>query len=484
MTIVAPARRVVRNFGFLVASESAAQMIGFVLTAYLARTLGQTGFGTWVFAISIIAYFGTLVEAGTDTWGIREVSTRPARLRESVDAILFIRLIAATGGALVLLSLAAMVRTPERRLALFFGITSLAAMATQTQWVLRALERMGWVAIGTLVQRLVLLALVLALIGRPADAPFTTLWQGLSEVAAAVLLFAILRAHVGSVRPRAHGSLAMQIVRESWPMGISRAIRGVAFTLNIALLAIYWPGAVVGEFGAASRVVLALMTFGALFGAAMLPSLARACAARDGSANVVLAAALRVLATLFVPAVVGGVVLANPIITLLFTERYAAAIFVFQLLLPLLLVTTLADTLRRVLHCLHRQRLDLWLVTGGSAAAVGLNLVLIPRLGAPGAALALLLAEFVLLALCAAAVHRDRIALPIPSSMLRPTIAASLMAAALFPLRHHSLALSIPAGAAVYALALIAMRDRTLSDLHLLDAPVLSADPVAPEATV
>jgi O-antigen/teichoic acid export membrane protein len=466
-------RRVARSVGVLFVGETTAQALGFVLTAYLARVLGPAGFGVWVFATAVITYLGMVVESGADTWGMREISASLSRVRESLDAVIAFRLVvAAIAGTLLVIAANAFVATPDRRVALTFGLLSLLAMALQSHWVLRSLEVNVPVAAASAAQRIIVMLLAVTLVRAPADARYVTLWQGSAEVLTALGLLTVVAARAGAPLGHVRTPLVRRVALESWPIGVSRLLRGATYTITISTLARFWPDAVVGEYGVAYRIPMALLAISTIFGGAVAPAVARACATSRTDAGIVGSATLRLLAVLLLPLAVGGVVLATPVLTLVFSARYLAAVTFYQLLLATVVLASMSDLLRRVLHFSHHERDDLRCVAIAVSMGVVLSLLLIPAFGSRGAVTVALTVEIVLLALEALAVRRAGISLAIAAPLLRPVIAAAAMAAAIFPLRGSSLALSVPIGALVYFGVLTALGDRTIAELHVLDVPV------------
>jgi O-antigen/teichoic acid export membrane protein len=466
-------RRVAQSVGVLFVGETTAQALGFLLTAYLARVLGPAGFGVWIFATAVITYLGMVVESGADTWGMREISASVSRVRQTLDAVIGFRLIiAAVAGTLLVVAAHAFVGTPDRRVALTFGLLSILAMALQSHWVLRSLDANVPVAAASAAQRIAVLLLAFALVRLPSDARYVTLWQGLAETTAALALLAVVAARAGAPFRHFRRPLVRRVALESWPIGVSRLLRGATYTIIVSTLARFWPDAVVGEYGVAYRIPMALLAISTIFGGAVAPAVARACATSRTDAGVVGSATLRLLMVLMLPLAVGGVVLASPLIALVFSARYLGAVALFRLLLGTVLLAGVNDLLRRVLHFSHHERDDLRCVATAVCVGIVLSILVIPVFGSRGAVVVALSVEVVLLALEAAAVRRAGISLPMVAPMMRSVLAAAAMGAAILPLRGMSLALSVPVGALVYLGVLVALRDRTLAELHVLDVPV------------
>ena len=459
-----------RNFGLLLLGEMAGQVVAFLVTAHLARALGPGGFGIWTFAVSVIVYLTIVVDAGTEAWGMREVSTRPARLRPAVAGVVGLRLALAGLAATAVVALAAAgAFGPERGWALAFGAVSLLGFALNPAWALRGIEVAAPVAAANLLQRLVFAGLAVALVGAPGDVRYVTLWQGTADLVAAALCLAALAPHGLPRRAAFRLARAWAVLRRSWPMGASRVLRGAMSTAGVVVLAYTWPDAVVGEFGAALRLALGLLLVSSIFGFVVLPATARACRRGGPEEAKVVAATFHLLGTLLAPLCVGLAVLAEPVLALVFGSGYAAAALPLRILMATVVVMGLSDNLRRVLQARHRQGLDLRLVVAATVVGLAVTGPVVWFGGAAGAAAAMLAGESVLMILAAVAVRRTGPSGALAASLARPALAAAVMAAGVLLLRHLSLAVSVPAGAAIYAAMLLLWRRRLLADLHRLE---------------
>jgi len=352
------------------------------------------------------------------------------------------------------------------------------AMALQSHWVLRSLEANVPVAAASASQRIGVMLLAVVFVRAPSDAPYVTLWQGTAELLTAIGLLGVVTARAGAPFRNVHAPLVRRVALESWPIGVSRMLRGSTYTITVATLARFWPDAIVGEYGAAYRIPMALLALSTIFGGAVAPAVARACATSRTDAGIVGSATLRLLAVLLLPLAVGGAVLAHPVLTLVFSSRYAGAVTLYQLLLATVVLAGFSDLLRRVLHFSHHERDDLRCVATAVCIGVVLSVLVIPVFAGRGAVTVAVVVEVVLLALEAAAVRRAGITLPMLAPMLRPALAAAVMGAAIVPLRGLSLAVSVPVGALVYLGVLTALGDRTIAELHVLDVPVRPDTPV------
>ena len=76
---VSGARRIARNAGVQLAGQLLGRLLTLGFYVYMARRLGQEGFGSFVFALSLALLLTAVGEFGTDAILTREVARSPRR---------------------------------------------------------------------------------------------------------------------------------------------------------------------------------------------------------------------------------------------------------------------------------------------------------------------------------------------------------------------------------------------------------------------
>src|SRR4029079_10463293 len=96
-------RVLVRSFAALFTGEVAARAFGLLGVLVLARRLGPSDFGIVSFALSLVGWFGLVVDSGTELISVRDIARAPDRFRELADRVLGVRILssAAAGGVFV-----------------------------------------------------------------------------------------------------------------------------------------------------------------------------------------------------------------------------------------------------------------------------------------------------------------------------------------------------------------------------------------------
>ena len=86
-------RNTVKNIGALSASQFITAIISFFLMIYLARYLGEVGFGIYRFAISFVGLFSIFIDLGMNNYLIREIAREKKLTNTLVTNILLINVI-------------------------------------------------------------------------------------------------------------------------------------------------------------------------------------------------------------------------------------------------------------------------------------------------------------------------------------------------------------------------------------------------------
>ena len=485
MNIARPSRgqafaggRVLRNFSLQLGGELTGQAIAFVAALYLARALDAHGFGVWVFASSVLLYFTIVIDGGTDVWGMREVAARPRRLRRLVSAIIRSRLLL---GAAAMAAVAIFAQFVDRNngIALIVGLPILVAFIFNTAWAHRGLET-GMTGLTVVLQRATWLMLAFFLIKTPADANLATLWQGISEGTGVAVLFLLL---IPRLRDRTGPKPKIPVravFAHSWPLALARAMRSLTATFAIVVLSFTSTNAEVGYYGAALRVGTILVLVSTVFSNSAFPGLSRACRARDQA--VVITAAMRLLATVVAPIAVGGVILAGPIIRVLFPPQFIQAANMLAILMLAFAAMAVSDLLRRILTARRHQQLDLKLTAIGTLISVAATFGLSARYGGIGAAIAMLIGELAVVALSLWGVARTGPGVAILRESYRPIIGAVLMGMIVALAGGLPLLARIGIGALVYLAWLRLIIGPVLDDLKRINDATIG--PSSTEAAV
>lgn len=429
-------------------------MAAFVATAVLARRLGPEGFGIVGFALALCGYLTLAVNSGMNDIGAREVARTPERAAHVYASITTIRLVFAAG-ALALLAAVAwfLPKPPVVRVVVLLSGLSFFSYALDPTWAFKGLERQVLAGFGLVLGQVIYASGVVLAVRGSEDVTVVPVLQFAGEFGAAVLLgLVLLRGRLPSVA-FADG---VRVLRSSAYLGVAKVLRTITITFDVVMLGFLATDREVGLYSAAYRFTFLLMSITSSLSAAYLPSYARTFSGESRVFRRLVEASLVTSAAVGAPLVAGAVVMARPLLTLLFGADYAEASTACRLLALSVGVIFFHWSLSNVLVASHRTRLQARIHGVAAAVNVALNLVLIPRLGIVGAAAATLAAE-ITIGVCGVVILRRMEALPSVRLFLPALTAAGLMSVAVWMAGSLVVPARLALGGIVYVAALAAL---------------------------
>jgi O-antigen/teichoic acid export membrane protein len=365
----------------------------------LIRHLGVESFGQFVTVVSLMNLVAGVTEGGLNAIALREYATlRGAERRSALRSLLGIRLALSLVGVLVgvVFAVAVGYDSPLIVGAIGAGVgVVFQAVQMLASTPLQGELRFGWLAILQLLGQAMTVALIVVLVLADAGlVPF--LW--ITAPVGLLLLVATL-ALVGGrmpLRPSLRWAEVWPLLRDTLPYTAAVALNVVYFRVTILVMSLQASELQTGYFATSFRVVEVLLSIPALVIGAAYPILARA--ERDDEARFtyamrrILELSLLLGTWMAMCCAVG----AQFAIDVLAGSEAQPAVEILRIQGLTLIATGVAVAAGYALLTLRRYKAMLWMNAAALAGSVVLTLVLVPSMGARGAALATLGAESVL----------------------------------------------------------------------------------------
>ncbi|MEK7115979.1 MAG: oligosaccharide flippase family protein, partial [Patescibacteria group bacterium] len=318
---------------------------------------------------------------------------------------------------------------------------------------------MHLVAIGEVVGRLTLLAGVLLAIARGWGlVPIVTI----VSVGSAIhfLVIALTARRFAALQWNWDPVFWKELLRRSWPVGLSIVFNLVYFKADTLILSIMRPSfAEVGIYGAAYRVLEILITIPFMYTGVLLPLLAQALASKDlVRFRSLYRNSLVAMAILAAPLLAGVAVLGRQMMTLVAGKDFSTSGDVLKILMIAAAIIFLGTVTSHAIIALNIQRAMLPIYIIVALATLAGYVILIPRYGMWAAAW-LTVASEACVALGSALLSLRRSGTRLAAApYVKTALAALLMALTISPLKDAWLPIPILTGAAIYG-ALIVMFD-------------------------
>jgi O-antigen/teichoic acid export membrane protein len=374
-----------------------------IVSVLLARTLGPERFGLYALVTAIVSFSYIFAQLGIPSTvrryvaeldGRRELDTAGVVAARGLRAGLLTALVAALAVAAAATPVASFFHHPELRDYLLIGAGLIVPMlgVGVLRGALEGLQQYRYLLRVNLVTSPLWLAMCILALWTGAGIAGILFASLATEVLIALALGWRVQHEVGihcwSKLPE---QLARRLIRYNWTLAIVVLLNVIVWQRSeLFFLGRFWGPAQVSYYAVPFALTgrIASLAPGAIL-AVLLPGLTYAHGAADHARfGVVFSDALRYLAIVTLPICLFGIPLAPVIIQVLYGPGFSAATVVLQILLVAVIFGVLGQASQSALLGAESQG---WLLKTGLAAAVlsiGLDLALIPRWGAMGAALA------------------------------------------------------------------------------------------------
>jgi O-antigen/teichoic acid export membrane protein len=389
-----------RNLAYASVSAASAGLL-FLLFIVAGRTLGDVEFGKFSFALALGTIFETLMDFGFHQVTIRAVARDKSRAPELLRHTLGLKLIWATGALGALIATATFLR-PERdvRAACYLlgGSLVLRSYMLTIRGVLQGLERFAWDSVVVVADRAILLAFGLAALASGAGLHGLAIAFVAARAVALGLSAWLTHAQLGGLGVGFDPAIWRELQTTALPIGFFLVVLNVYAYVDGVMLGVMRTDVETGLYTAAYRAYEGLSYPAAAIAAVLTPRLSDLFRTDRGRHRRVAILGLGGAAALAI--VISTVVyfLASPLMIGIFGSDFAAAAAPFRILSVGLSLVFAIWVLHAIAISVDREQLLLKTAIAGLVANVALNLYVIPRTGASGAALATVVGELVSLA--------------------------------------------------------------------------------------
>jgi len=388
--------RLFRDLVELCFGQLLAAVVTLLAFASLARTLDTEHYGFVEFAAALSLFFAMLVDFGLGSVGARELARDPARASHHAAIIPAVRLLLAAVAIPVMgLSGHLINGSPEAQPLVWLFSIGLLAIPWRLDWLLQALDRMRAVATGQVLRSAVFAVGVYLFVRGPRDVVRVGLVEILAAGSAVLFYLALQVAYVTPLRLRFSPSDLKSLLHQASSIGLSNVVWALHQYVHLFLLGTLVGGEETAWFGAAHRIVAAMLIFSYAYHFNLFPTMVRWIADSPRRFDELMRASFRMVAWAGVLIAFGCSLFARPILEIVFGERFGTAAPAFAILVWAFPITTLGGHARWSLIASGQQRCVLLAQTAGAAVALPISPFLILRYGAVGGAIAMVAATLV-----------------------------------------------------------------------------------------
>lgn len=364
---------------------------------YVSRILLPEGTGKVSFAISLITYFTMISQLGIPTYGIRicaRVRDDREELSRTTQELFIISMIMAfISYTLLIVSLLTIPRLREERTLYIIVSSTILLSAIGMEWFYKALEQYTYITVRSIIFKLLSVIAMFILIHKKNDYIMYGAITVFASYGSMILNFFNVRKYIDT-KPLGK----YHLMRHMKPIMVFFAIAFSATiytNMDIVLLGFLKTDAEVGYYNAAIRIKGVLVGIITSLGTVLLPRVSYY--VEKGMTDEFTKITQKAMNFIFVSAIplaVYFIIFAKPVVLFLAGNTFENSIGpmrVIMLVLPIVGVTNLFGL--QILTPLGKEKYILFSNIVGALIDVIINILLIPKIGAIGAAIASLAAE-------------------------------------------------------------------------------------------
>lgn len=384
-----------KNFFWMLASEGVAKGTIVVMNIYIARVLTPSSYGIYAVAQSVALYLTALVLFGTGNYGQRQISRNPSSagsLYEDLMGLRFIGMSLVFG--LFILSISIHPMPLEQKVFFFASLILPFGTALKPDWVFIGLERIQYLILGNMALAFVLITGTLLLVKGPENTLYAIVMRGSAVFASAIVLTSILTRIIPiSIKISLKRGLAH--LKACVYFGISIVSQAFTNELVILIAGIFLTNSLVGKYAAPHRISVALTWIAMMYGFGFYPVLSSRFVQSQKDYKRTFQLMVRGAFLLATPVLMIGMNFSRQITRFLLGPSYAESAPLLLILFPCFLIDCLAVTFGFSLMAAEKQKYQTIALVLGFGTMFVLGMIMIPRFGVNGAALAYLLGKLV-----------------------------------------------------------------------------------------
>jgi len=441
------------------AARVATVALGVLTTALLARHLGASGFAAFNYALAWGLLFSPLADFGLRQAAVNRLSVREVSPAEVAGSLLALRMVMSLVFAVVA-GAVAVLTAPDHTVAvgsLIVCVGLIVGAPSSLAAVVQTAMKPGWTIVNNLSSSLSWAAVALIMIAAGAG-PVALVVGIVASSAISSLIQAWMAQRLTPIGRPTRRALA-ELLRLSIPLGLGAIAVAVYYRINSILVYQISGSDEAGYYAAAQKLVDQVQIVPIAIIGALFPLISEAAKTNPERLRRFVASGWEILLGLALPIVTIVIAVAHPLSGLLFGEEFRGPTgTVLMLVWPVVIAIFLGYLAGALVPAINIVRIWTAIVFAGAAFSVVINLILIPPLGADGAAVATVATEFpVMAATLIVAVRRAGLKLPMRRVWLM-VAAAAVAGGVAYALGTVSLALGLVGGAAVYLVLLHALR--------------------------
>jgi PST family polysaccharide transporter len=389
--------RIVENMGWLTLDKVVRMGVGLVIGIFVARHLGPEMFGALSFALAFVGIFAPIAGLGLREIVVRDLVSEPAQEAAILGTATALRALAGIAAYALIVAAIFLLRPDDaliKAMVMIVGVTVVVQTGELAAFWFEARVQSKYTVFAGLLSFLAGTAVRIVLLLQEAPViAFAIIALVEAALATIALLFVFYRNGPGFSGLGPHVARAGQLLKDSWPLFLSGIAIVIYMRIDQVMLGQMFDDKAVGVYSVAVRISEVWYFLPVIITASLFPTIIATRKRNEAEYYAQLQRLFDLMVWLAIGIALPMMLLATPLVTLLFGPAYdkAGAVLAVHIWTWVFVFLGVASSKWFVVE--NRQLLSLQRTLLGALLNVVLNLVLIPRYGAIGAAWATLFAQ-------------------------------------------------------------------------------------------
>ncbi|MCS6803965.1 MAG: flippase [Acidobacteriota bacterium] len=450
---------ILKNTGFMMWSGAMSMINSLLVWAIVARYLGPAALGQFTLIMAIYLVFFNVCSLGLGPLIVREVASRRGATGEFLGSMTSVLSVGGLtcGGIMVGVGWVVSQDTlvVQSLMVLSLSVFATALIVGCESWLM-AHERASMIAAVNTSENLLKAVVPWLLIHLGFGLLAVSATLALLRVGALIVyVMALRRSAVLLASPSRR--CMQEILRQTPAFLFINLLAGLHWQLGTLLLDRHHEATDVAMYGVASRLLVPWTLICVSYAASINPTMCRLASLSLAELGRFSRSSMSNLLALLLPLAAGTYLMSEQVIGLLFGAGYESAAAPLRVLIWSLIPLGMVTVLARSLMATNKQHVDAWGNALAVAVNVALNLVLIPKFGATGVAMAQLISITALCLLEFAYVSATLYQVSLLRLSGRLLVATAVMVVIVYGLREQTIWMIVPLSVVCYAACLMAL---------------------------
>ncbi len=466
--------RLTKNTTYYTTALVIQKILSFFYFVLIARMIGVTDAGKYIFALSFTTIFSVFVDFGLTPILIREIAKDKGKTHRYLSNIVSLKIILGlVVWAIVILLVNLLGYPPITKTLVYLAglVMVLDSLSLSFYGVLRGYQNLKYESIGTIIYEVIVVTLgIVALVLKAPLVILILVFVVASSFNFCYSLILLYRKKLARIKFSLDRHILKALLIIALPFAIAGIFNRVYSYIDTILLSILAGDKFVGWYGVAYKLTFALQFIPAAFAASLYPAFSGYFVTSREHLVKTFERAFNYLMIVAIPIACGTIILADKIILKLYGLEYSPSILPLQILMGSLIFIFLNYPVGSLLNACNRQIINT--INMGIAMVINvlLNILLIPYFTFIGASIASLSSATILFFL--GFIWTNRIIkfnkFLMFKNFLKPLFAGLAMGSTILYLKPQiSFLILIPLGVFIYFIILYLLRGFTKEDIKV-----------------